>query len=36
VDPVNQTLVALPIIVLYELSIGLAKLAYSRQAPAPE
>jgi len=35
VDPVNQTLVAAPIIVLYELSIWLAKLAYPRQAPAP-
>ena len=35
VDPVNQTLVAAPIIVLYELSIWLAKLVYPRQAPAP-
>ncbi len=35
VDPLNQTLVAAPIIVLYELSIGLAKLAYPRRAPAP-
>lgn len=30
-DPVNQTLVALPLIVLYELSILLAKLAYKRR-----
>jgi len=35
VDPVNQTLVAAPIIVLYELSIWLAKLAYPRKAVAP-
>jgi len=33
VDPVNQTLVAAPIIVLYELSIWLAKLVYPRRAP---
>ena len=36
IDPVNQTLVAAPIIVLYELSIWLAKLVYPRRAPAPE
>ena len=35
VDPVNQTLIAAPIIVLYELSIWLAKLAYPRGALAP-
>jgi len=35
VDPVNQTLVAAPIIVLYELSIRLAKLVYPRKASAP-
>ena len=35
VDPVNQTLVAAPIIVLYELSIWLAKLVYPRKAVAP-
>jgi len=35
VDPVNQTLIAAPIIVLYELSIWLAKLAYPRKAVAP-
>jgi len=34
-DPVNQTLVAAPIIVLYELSIWLAKLVYPRKALAP-
>lgn len=31
-DPVNQTLIAAPIIVLYELSIWLAKLVYPREA----
>jgi sec-independent protein translocase protein TatC len=31
-DPVNQTLVALPLIVLYEMSIWLAKLVEHRQA----
>jgi len=35
VDPVNQTLIAAPIIVLYELSIWLAKLAYPKKALAP-
>ena len=35
VDPVNQTLIAAPIIVLYELSIWLAKLVYPRKAVAP-
>jgi sec-independent protein translocase protein TatC len=30
-DPVNQTLVAVPLIVLYEMSIWLAKLAYRRK-----
>lgn len=35
VDPVNQTLIAAPIIVLYELSIWLAKLAYPKKARAP-
>jgi sec-independent protein translocase protein TatC len=35
VDPVNQTLIAAPIIVLYELSIWLAKLVYPREALAP-
>ena len=35
VDPVNQTLIAAPIIVLYELSIWLTKLVYPRKAVAP-
>ncbi len=35
VDPVNQTLIAAPIIVLYELSIWLAKIVYPRKALAP-
>jgi len=35
VDPVNQTLIAAPIIVLYELSIWLSKLVYPRKALAP-
>jgi sec-independent protein translocase protein TatC len=35
VDPINQTLIAAPIIVLYELSIWLAKLVYPRKALAP-
>ena len=35
VDPVNQTLIAAPIIVLYELSIWLAKLVYPRKALVP-
>ena len=35
VDPVNQTLIAAPIVVLYELSIGLSKLVYPRKALAP-
>ena len=35
-DPVNQTLVAVPIIVLYELGIVLARFAYRlRRGPAP-
>jgi sec-independent protein translocase protein TatC len=33
-DPVNQTLVALPLIVLYEMSIWLAKLVYRRKREA--
>ncbi len=31
-DPINQSLVALPLIVLYELSIWLAKLVYKKKA----
>jgi len=34
-DPINQTFVAAPIIILYELGIWLAKLAY-RGRPAPD
>jgi sec-independent protein translocase protein TatC len=33
-DPVNQTLVAVPLIILYEMSIWLAKLVYRRKAAA--
>ena len=33
-DPVNQSLVALPLIILYEMSIWLAKLVQRRQAQA--
>jgi sec-independent protein translocase protein TatC len=32
-DPINQSLVALPLIVLYELSIWLAKLVQPKEAP---
>jgi sec-independent protein translocase protein TatC len=35
VDPVNQTLIAAPIVVLYELSIWLSKLVYPRKALTP-
>lgn len=35
VDPVNQTLIAAPIVVLYEISIWLAKLVYPRQVLSP-
>jgi sec-independent protein translocase protein TatC len=31
-DPINQSLVALPLVVLYELSIWLAKLVYKKKA----
>jgi sec-independent protein translocase protein TatC len=33
-DPINQTLVAVPLIVLYEMSIWLAKLVYRRKRTA--
>jgi len=33
-DPINQSLVAVPLIVLYEMSIWLAKLVYRRKAGA--
>lgn len=32
IDPINQTLIAAPLIVLYEMSIWLAKLVYKRDA----
>jgi len=35
IDPINQSLVALPLIILYEMSIWLAKLVYKRE-PAVE
>ena len=31
-DPINQTIVALPIICLYEISIWMSKLAYSKKS----
>ncbi len=34
IDPINQGLVALPLIVLYEMSIWLAKLVQPKEAPA--
>ena len=33
-DPINQSLVAVPLIILYEMSIWLAKLVYRRKAEA--
>jgi sec-independent protein translocase protein TatC len=30
-DPINQSLVAIPLVVLYEMSIWLAKLVYRRK-----
>lgn len=35
IDPVNQTLIAAPIIILYELSIWLSKLVYPRKELHP-
>lgn len=35
-DPINQSLVAAPLIILYEMSIWLAKIAYRRRAAAAE
>ncbi len=35
-DPINQTFVALPIVVLYEAGIWLSKLAYRGKAPTSE
>ncbi|MEE8414447.1 MAG: twin-arginine translocase subunit TatC [Dehalococcoidales bacterium] len=34
IDPINQTIIALPLIVLYEMSIWLAKLAYKKKSSA--
>jgi sec-independent protein translocase protein TatC len=36
IDPINQSLVAVPLIILYEMSIWLAKLVYRRKEPAAE
>ncbi|MFQ5988137.1 MAG: twin-arginine translocase subunit TatC, partial [Dehalococcoidia bacterium] len=35
-DPINQSLVAIPLILLYEMSIWLAKIAYRKRAEAAE
>lgn len=35
-DPINQSLVAIPLVVLYELSIVLAKIAYRKREEASE
>ena len=35
-DPINQSLVAIPLIILYELSIFLAKIAYRKRQEASE
>jgi sec-independent protein translocase protein TatC len=35
-DPINQSLVAVPLIILYELSILLAKIAYRKRTEAAE
>ncbi len=34
IDPINQTLVAVPLVILYEMSIWLAKLVYKRRPAA--
>jgi sec-independent protein translocase protein TatC len=36
IDPINQSLVAVPLIILYEMSIWLAKLVYRKEKPAAE
>jgi sec-independent protein translocase protein TatC len=36
IDPINQCLVALPLIILYEMSIWLSKLVYKRKASADQ
>ncbi|MCJ7523368.1 MAG: twin-arginine translocase subunit TatC, partial [Dehalococcoidia bacterium] len=35
-DPINQCLVAFPLIILYELSIILARIAYRKRAESPD
>ena len=35
-DPINQSLVAIPLIILYEISIWLAKIAYRKRAEVAE
>lgn len=35
-DPINQSLVAIPLIILYEMSIWLAKIAYRKRAEVAE
>jgi len=35
-DPINQSLVAIPLIILYEMSIWLAKIAYRKRAEVTE
>ncbi len=35
-DPINQSLVAIPLVILYEMSIWLAKIAYRKRAQAAE
>jgi sec-independent protein translocase protein TatC len=34
-DPINQTIIALPLIILLELSIWLAKLVYKKKPEPP-
>jgi sec-independent protein translocase protein TatC len=36
IDPINQTIIAVPLIGLYEMSIWLAKLAYKRKGAGDE
>lgn len=36
IDPINQSLIALPLVVLYEMSIWLAKLVQKKTAPAEQ
>ena len=34
IDPINQSIVAVPLIILYEMSIWMAKLAYRKRTGA--